>query len=207
MSKKLIFILLLISMKSSFSKAIYSNVLTTNFGMANVSVTENESNIQQTDTSVQQEEDDELASSAVSAISFQMTYEFLHNGSMGYFVKATAPLLSASSTGVFGGGFGFNKYLNDLSSKYTYDLNGNKVTLVPTTRYYWGASGGIGYLVYNTESAIKSDIFFDLAFHGGLSMSMGDDWGLRGEVAASRTTGVTTTGIKIEAFFGAMYYL
>lgn len=207
MLKVILFSTLMIFSTYTFGKATYANVLTTNFGMANVSVTENESNITQTDDSVQVEESTSASSSAVSAISFQLTYEFLHDGTMGYFAKAMAPLMSSAGTGVFAGSFGFNKYLNDLGTKYTYELNGNKVTLVPAMRYYWGASGGLGYLVYSTESATKSDVFFDLSFHGGFSFSMGDNWGLKGELAAARTTGVATTGIKIEVFFGAMYYL
>ena len=207
MLKRIFLLFFLFVSVDTYAKATYANVLTTNFGMANVSVTENESSITQTDDSVQIDETESGSSSAVSAISFQLTYEFLHDGTMGYFAKAMAPLMSSAGTGVFAGSFGFNKYFNDLGTKYTYELNGNKVTLVPAMRYYWGASGGLGYLVYSTESATKSDVFFDLSFHGGFSFSMGDNWGLKGELAAARTTGVATTGIKIEVFFGAMYYL
>lgn len=191
----------------SFANGTYSNVLTYNFGMATVSVAENESSITQTDDSVQVDEEESAGGSAVSAMSFQLTYEFLHDGRMSYFAKATAPLMSGAGTGVFAGHFGFNKYLNDLGSKYTYDLNGSKVVIVPTFRYYWGAAGGIGYLIYSTESATKSDVFFDLSFHGGGSFALGDNWGLKGELAVGRTTGVATTGIKIEFFFGATFFI
>lgn len=192
---------------SLLAEGVYSNVLTYNFGMANASVTENEAGIEQTDDSVQVEELEGAGSSAVSSMSFQLTYEFMHDGRISYFTKITAPLMSGAGTGIFAGSFGFNSYLNDLGTKYTYDLNGNKVVLVPTMRYYWGASGGIGYLVYATESALKSDVFFDLSLHGGGSYSFGENWGLKGELAASRTTGVATTGIKIEFFLGATYFL
>lgn len=186
----------------------YHDMVSYNIGMVNLSVTENESSIKQTDTSVQTSETTSKASSsAVSAISFQLNWEFKTYSQLAYFTKLSVPLMSGQGTGVFGGDIGFNMYLNPLGAKYSYVQNGTTLVIVPKFKYYWGAFGGSGYVVYNTESARKSDVFFNLGVHGGLVYGFDEKWGLKSEIAFSRTTGVATTGIMMNLFLGASYYL
>lgn len=186
----------------------FHDQLSYNVGMVSMSLTENQSSIKQTDTTVTATESETTASAAaVAAMSFQLSWEFKNKGKLAYFTKATVPLMNADGSGVFLGDVGVNVYLNPMGAKYTLIQNGTTVVIIPKFKYYWGGVGGVGYVVYNTESAKKSDVFFNLGLHGGMVYSLGDKWGLKGELGASRTTGVVTTGIKIDFFFGATYYL
>jgi len=74
-------------------------------------------------------------------------------------------------------------------------------------RFYWGTNAGVGFLVYNTTTAKKSDLIFDLELHGGGIMNFKKEWGLRGEAGLSRGTGVSTSTIAMKIFIGLSYYL
>ena len=186
----------------------FHNVLSFNVGMISHSVTENESTLVKTDDTVAEEEDTEDSSAtAVSTISFNLNWEFETREDKSFFVEAYVPMMTSGGAGVFLGGVGMNWYLNDLGSKYTYMLNGTELTIIPKFKYYWGASTGIGYVIYNTESAKKSDIFFDLGIHGGGVYGFSNTKGVKFEIGASRATGVATTGIKMNLFLGITQYL
>ncbi len=178
-----------------------------NVGMSNFSVTENEAAITQTDDTVATSSTSEASSSSVSAMSFQLSWEFGHSGSMAYFVDAQAPLMGGSGSAIYNTRVGFNMYLNALGSKFTMNQQGTTVVIIPTLKYYWGASVGGGYVVYLTESQKKGDIFFGLGLHGGAVYSIGDTWGIKLEAGLSRTTGIETSGMKMDVMVGATYYL
>ena len=186
----------------------FSDIITYNLGMANYSVTENESSLVQTDTTVATTSTTKVAAAtSVAATSFELSWEFGVFGKKSYFIKALVPLMTVEGAGVFAGGVGINWYFNELGSKFEYYHRGGTITIIPKFKYYAGGSASIGYLVYNTTSAKKSDVFFALGMHGGATYAWGETWGTRLEVGAERVTGVATTGIGIKIFLGATYYL
>ena len=153
-------------------------------GMVNVSLTENSSTLQSTDDSVVVEDSDSATSTATSVISFEANYEFKNYADKSYFVKAIVPLLNSDGSGVFMGSIGINSYIGSLSSIFSFRDKGTQIYMVPKTRYYWGGSAGVGYVIYNTISAKKSDVFFDLGVHGGMVYNFSKRWGMRGELGA-----------------------
>lgn len=207
MPKVILFVLFTVLSIRSYSMADFHSIVTCNVGMSTVSITENESTIEQTDDSVESSNSSSAEASSISAMNFQLGLEFAHDGNMAYIAKAFAPLMSSGGSGLFGTEIGFNMYLNDLGTKLTMNNNGTSVTIVPSFKYYWGAVIGGGYLVYSTESATKSDVYFDLGVHAGMTYSFGDNWGVNLEAGFARTTGVATTGTKMDIVFGASYYL
>lgn len=190
-----------------WARADFHSVLSYNFGMSNFSVTENESAIESTDDSVVVEDSEGAAASAVSTMAFQLSWEFGHNGSMAYFVDAQAPLMGGTGAAVYNSKIGFNMYLNDLGSKFTMNQAGTSVVIIPTLKYYWGASVGGGYVVYLTEAQKKGDIYFGLGLHAGMVYSIGDTWGIKAEAGVTRATGIETSGMKMDVMLGATYYL
>ncbi|MEK6624374.1 MAG: hypothetical protein AABY86_05375, partial [Bdellovibrionota bacterium] len=149
----------------------------------------------------------EAQSATASVISADVTYEFLNYATKSYFIRAIAPLLSSDGAGFFLGGLGMNFYMNSLSSMFTFSDAGTSLTMNPTMRFYWGPSAGIGFIVYNTTTAKKSDLIFDLEMHSGGILNFKRDWGLRGEAAISRGTGVSSSTIGFKVFVGLSYYL
>ncbi len=190
-----------------WARADFHSVLSYNFGMSNFSVTENESAIEQTDDSVASATEESASSSSVSSMAFQLSWEFGHDGSMAYFLDAQAPLMGGSGAAVYHSKIGFNMYLNDLGSKFSMNQSGTTVVIIPTLKYYWGASVGGGYVVYLTESQKKGDIYFGLGLHGGMVYSIGETWGIKAEAGITRATGIETSGMKMDVMLGATYYL
>lgn len=172
--------------------------------MVNVNVTENASTLVADSNG---NEVSEASTAAVSVISLNMTYEFQNYVQKSYFLKATAPLISSDGSGMFLGGIGANWYFNSLSSLFSFDDQGSNMTISPTSRYYLGGFAGVGYLVYITDTAKKSDLLFELGLHGGAIFNFKKDWGLRAELGLGRGTGVATSTIGIKAFVGVNYYI
>jgi len=189
----------------------FHQMITTSLGMVNVSVTENASSLSSASSSTSTTTTDSNVStpSSVSAsvISLDLVYEFSHFNQKSYFIRATAPMLSSDGSGFFAGSIGMNFYFSSLASLYSFNDNGSTLSINPTMRFYWGTNAGVGFLVYNTTTAKKSDLIFDLELHGGGIMNFKKEWGLRGEAGLSRGTGVSTSTIAMKIFIGLSYYL
>lgn len=196
--------ILLFLMQKGFAED-FSRITSYSIGMVNVNVTENESSLVSTDDS--ETEEIEETPSAVSAISFNFNYEFIFEQQRSFFVKATVPMMTTEGAGAYVGGLGFNWYLNDLGTKYSINIGGSEIVMVPKFRYWWGASGSIGYLVYNTESAKKSDVFFDIGIHAGVGYNLGEKWGLRSEATIGKGTGVNTSTMNMSLLVGLTYFI
>lgn len=200
-------ILILLTFTSINASERYYNNISYTLGMVNHSVTPNESSLVSTDETVVAEDEAEAAAAAVSTISFKLDWEFKTDGKKGYFLNGIVPVMTSQGTGVYSGSVGMNFYFGDLGTKYSFSLNGKTMTMIPTSRYYWGFFTGPGYIVYNTESAKYTDVFFDLGLHAGGIWAWGKEKGYKAEAAVSRATGINTSGIKINLFLGITQYL
>lgn len=193
---------------SSFALADgYSNVLSTSFGMYNITITESESALQSTDTSVVVEDTSKASAAAASVTVFEFNYDFMQTESRSFFVKGVVPLISGGGSSAFLFAGGLNWYFKGAPSVFSYNNLGSTVYLIPKLRYYAGASLGLGYVVYDTISAKKTDVFFDLGLHGGVLYNFGKNWGMRAEAGFGRGTGVTTSSMGMKVFIGSSYYL
>lgn len=200
-----LFSLMTILLTTNANAHFYNNY-TLSLGMINHSVAENESTLKEEGSPTTTAKEEETPE-AVSAISVDATYEFLPTQQRTYFIRGSVPLLTTGGAGVFLLGGGVNFYLSELSTKYSYESRGSKVEITPDLKYYWGLNTGVGYLVYNTQLSKKSDLFFDLGVHGGGAYALSPTRALRAEIGAARSTGVTTTGFKINVFIGLVQYL
>lgn len=207
MLKALSLSLLLITSLSTYGAQKFYNSASVSLGMMNHSVTPNESALVSTDGSGSSEESAEAAAAAVSAISLQVNWEFKSELTKSYYVSGVLPMMSAEGTGVYSAVVGINWYFGDIGTKYTYTNGGQTMTITPSSKYYWGAFVGPGYVVYNTESAKFTDIFFDLGVNLGGFWRWGKDRGIRAEATVGRATGINTTGIKMGFFVGISQYL
>ena len=59
----------------------------------------------------------------------------------------------------------------------------------------------------HSETAKKSDIAFYLGGQGGIIYNIKPNLDLKGEFSVGRLTGISTTSIAMQAFFGISYYL
>lgn len=199
------FLILLFGANSAFAEEPHLHeMISISLGMVNVSVTENASTLSSTGTD---SNETTASSTSASVISIDAVYEFLTYTDKAYFIKLTAPMVSSDGSGFFLGGAGANFYFNSLSSMFSYADEGSRVTITPTFRYYVGGTAGLGYIVYNTETAKKSDLLFDLQLQGGAIYNFKKKWGMRGELGISRGTGVASSTIGIKLFIGVNFFL
>ena len=146
-------------------------------------------------------------SGTASALPFAITYEYFPNLQRAYFVKAIGPLVASSSDRYFSGTIGTNFFFGKVASQATVkDLN-FEMKILPKFRYYAGPSIGLGYFIYNTSTATKNDILFELGGHAGSIYTINSRWGLRGEVGFARGTGALVSATIIKINLGAIYTL
>lgn len=200
----LLFVVLIFYSFSSYGK--YSPSLTSSFAIVNLEISENASSLEQTDTSVASS-DEKPESASFSVLSLEVNYEIPFSRKYSYFYKGVVPLITSDGSGLFAGHVGMNWYLNGFSSQYVIELDGSEVKLKPTLQYYVGASTGLGYSVYNTISAKKSDVFFDIGLHAGGTYHFKKEWGIKGELNVGRGTGVTTSNINTKLTLGLTWYI
>jgi hypothetical protein len=184
--------------------AEFSNEVSFATGMISSSFSENPSSFESTSTL---NEADQPAAGGVSQIALDATYSFWHQKQRSFYTRAIVPILPSGGGGYFFGAIGANYFIKSTSSMYTYKINNVEVYSVPELRYYWGIQLGVGYLIYTTETAEKSDIFFELELHGGLRYSFNRKYGLIAEVGIGRGTGVATTTMNMKITFGLNYYI
>lgn len=174
-------------------------------GMVNSSYTENPSAL---DPSEDDPNGERTASSGtISTIALNAQYEFFQNSDYSYFANAVVPIVGSSSDRLFLAGLGANFYLFAPSSKGVFKEQENMMLVIPRWRYYWGVDAAIGYMVYTTKTAVKSDLLFDLGAHVGVNHSFNDQYALKVELGLSRGTGVATTTLNIKGFVGVTYYM
>ena len=182
------------------------NIFTFGIGIVSYSVTEKESTLQQTDTTVAQGTSNSSAQTATtSATSFFMNYEFGQKDKRSYFVKGVVPIMSPDGTGVFLGGIGVNFFYNSLPSSYKLQNAGTALFVQPKYRIYYGGSIGGGNLIYNTKSAKKSDTLIELSVHGAGSYNFDRKWGGMAQLSVGKTFGIASDAFGMVFFLGTTF--
>ncbi|MBA2403131.1 MAG: hypothetical protein H0V66_00045 [Bdellovibrionales bacterium] len=182
------------------AEEIIQKELSYNIGLVNASYAEGQS-------ALSGKNQTEAASGSVSSISGQITYKFAPGLERSYYFSGTFPLMPNPTGSYFGGHFGSEFYFGSSSgSKVSYINSGTSIKLKPKNLYFWGLEGGLGYLVYNTETAKKTDLLLDIGANLGMLYVLNDKWRLRGILGFTRGTGVTTTTMEMKAFFGVSYF-
>jgi len=181
--------------EDKFSKEVAAYV-----GMSMISYAETEKTIVGDNVS-------EIASGTVSAISMNLQYVLSQDLKKQYYITATLPLLPSAIGTYMGGGFGMEYYFSDMASKLSMFNSGTSITLTPTFRYFAGFELGLGYLVYNTESATKTDILLEIGGTGGFSYALSEGYAIKMTVGVLKGTGVVTSAMNIRALLGVTFFL
>ncbi len=207
MRKSLILITLLYSVVINDLRAESSSLLqnmSIGIGMVNATLTESQSTLESEDSTTETEV---ATINPISTISLELSYHFKNYLNKSIYAKTFIPLMSSDGSGYYMAALGITYYLNSISSIFNFNDQGTSLNISPTFRYYVGGYVGGGYLVYNTETAKKSDLVLDLSASGGVDYKVSDEWSIKLDLSAGRLTGINTTGIAITAFLGGTYYL
>ncbi len=190
---------------TKLSAAEYAHYFSSSLGMINMSFQEGETPI----SSLDPDEDEIIPrlqdSGTSSVLSMELSYHVPISAKMDYFGKLVLPIqLSSGDSYVYGGG-GMNYFFGGLSSELSAENQTVRIRMTPRLRYYAGGQVGLGYLVYLTETAKKTDMVLDVSAHGGGIYSFRGRWGIKGEVGYGMGfgTNISTTGLRI--FVGSTY--
>jgi hypothetical protein len=172
-----------------------------NIGLVNASFAENQTSLTGKNVTTP-------ASGSVSSISGQVSYKFSPGLSNSYYFNGTFPLLPNPQGTYFGAHIGSEFYFGSSSgSKVNYINSGTSIKLKPKNLYFWSLEGGLGYLVYQTLTAKKSDLLLDIGANLGMLYSLSAKWRLRATAGVARGTGVATTTMEIKPFVGFVFFI
>lgn len=142
-----------------------------------------------------------------SAMPIALTYEYFPNLQRAYFAKAVGPLLGSTPDRYFSATTGVNFYFGKVATMAVVSDMNFEMKLIPKLRYYAGPTLGVGYLVYNTKTATKNDLLFEIGGQGGVIYTLNPKWALRAELGAARGIGVLVNSTVIKILLGASYNL
>ncbi len=144
-------------------------------------------------------------SGTTTSLPLEFNYEMFSSLKRSYSVKASAPLVANATGRYFSVSGAMNFYFNSLASDVSVSDFNFQMSLKPKFRYYASPSLGLAYLVYNTKSATKTDILFEIGANGGTVYSITPKWGMRAEVGFARALGVLVSATVIKISLGAAY--
>jgi hypothetical protein len=186
-SKKLLLCFLLVATAFTARAEIIWKDMAYGVGMVNASFTENETGL--TGDNIQ-----EVSSGSVSSINGFINYKFKPNLQRSYYVNGTFPLLPGATGSYFGGTLGAEFYFgNRIGSKLSLYDQGSTLQMKPKSYFFWGGEVGLGYLIYLTETAKKTDILMTLGPMAGGVYKISEKWMIRYQAAYERGVGVSTT--------------
>lgn len=196
--KKLLILIIFFSY-SLMAEVNYNKELTSSIGMNMVSFAENPKTIQGDNVG-------DPVGGSVAAIAASLQYNFMHDYKKNFYLTTSFPLLPGPQL-YLGVGFGMEYYLNDIGAKTQLFTSGTSLSITPTFRYFVGGEIGVGYLVYTSETATKSDVLFELGGCAGIGYTISENWSLKSKLSVLKGTGIVTSAMNISAFLGMTRFI
>lgn len=200
----MLFILWILTGFSSASAGFDQSQVNFGGGMVNAGFTETPSGLQSTSSTATPET---AASGSVATMSAFVDWEKFLSAETSVLSRAIVPLLPGAAGSYIGFGAGLNRYFKSLSSVGSFVTKDAKLTIVPKWRFYYGGMVTGAYLIYNTETAKKSDTQVELGGQAGAIYNKDQRWGYKSEFGFARAVGFNTTAMTMKIFFGAVYNL
>lgn len=185
---------------SDLSKYVSASV-----GMVNVSFTESESVLTSGEVEDEGTENETPGSGSASIMSLEFSYHKPFSVNKEIFGRFIIPFQPSSGNALIYGGGGMNYFFNGQGTDVKSESSHIDLRVTPKFRYYVGGLLGLGYLVYVTESAKKSDILLDLGAQGGVIYAYKERWGIKGEFSISRGVGTKVSTNTMRMMLGTTY--
>lgn len=211
MASKIKVLTKLILFTATFSSVVQANSSIPsqlNFHIGSISATyaENQDTLKPSDGTTTTTEKAPYSGTA-SSMPFAISYEYFPGLSKSYFGRVSGPIMGSTPDRYYSASLGVNFYFGQIGSKAVIKDTGFEMKVLPKFRYYAGPAIGIGYLVYNTKSATKNDMLFELGGQGGVLYSLNPKWALSAELGAVRAIGSLTSATVIKILIGTSYSL
>lgn len=191
----------LMTSSMTFAETKIPSLLSFSIGSFSGSFTENEDNLKSTDGTSSSTSSTPYSGTA-SSMPLEVGFEYFPVLTRSYFIKGAGPLMGSTPDRYFSITSGVNFYFAQVASEAKVRDFNFEMKLQPKFRYYAGPAIGIGYLVYNTKSATKNDLLFELGLQGGVIYSLSPKWSLKAEIGAARAVGVLVSSTLIKITLG-----
>ncbi len=172
-------------------------------GMTNSSFTETPSGL----TPKEDGTKEEIGAGSVPVIAAFVEYEKFLNAKYSLIGKSAFPLIPGAAGSYVFLGTGLNYYFNSLSSTGSFTNKESLIIIIPKWRFHAGGGIGGAYLIYNTETAKKSDTLVELFGNTGVTYTADKIWGYRAEITYARGVGFNSTASTMKLFMGLIYTL
>jgi hypothetical protein len=172
-------------------------------GMINSSFTETPSGLTPSSSSNAKEE--VISSGSVPVIGAFLEYEKYYNSKISIVGKSAFPLMPGATGSYVFLGTGLNYYFKSLSSVGSFVSKDARIFIIPTWRFHAGGGLGGAYMIYNTESAQKSDTLIELYGNVGATYTKNKQWGYRAEFTFARGIGFNSTAMTMKIMMGMVY--
>lgn len=191
---------------NAFSQSSIPPQVNFHIGSISVNYAENVDSLTPTDSTAATTKSSPYSGTA-SSMPFAIAYEYFPGLTRSYFVRAAGPLMASTPDRYYNASMGANFYFGQFASQAVIKDVGMQLKVMPKFRYFAGATLGLGYLVYNTKSATKNDILFELGAQGGILYSLGPKWSISAELGGARAIGSLTSATVIKILLGTSYTL
>lgn len=142
-----------------------------------------------------------------SSMPLVISYEYFPGLSRSYFGRIAGPVMGSTPDRYYSGSMGINFYFGQFAANAIIKDTNFEMKVLPKFRYYAGPAVGVGYLIYNTKSATKNDILFELGGQGGVLYSYNAKWALSAELGIARSIGALTAATTMKILIGTSYSL
>lgn len=191
---------------NSFANSSIPSQLNFHIGSISTNYAESESTLKATDGTTSATKETPYTGTA-SSMPLAISYEYFPGLSRSYFGRVSGPIMGSTPDRYYSGSMGINFYFGQFAANAIIKDTNFEMKVLPKFRYYAGPAVGLGYLVYNTKSATKNDILFELGGQGGVLYSYNAKWALSGELGVARSIGSLTSATIIKILIGTSYSL
>lgn len=181
------------------AKELPKPFVSTSIGMNNVTYTELQSTLTDSDGTSQQKT--QLNGSA-SIISLEISYTRPFKNNQAIFIRGITPLIGNENR-MFSGGGGYQYYFGDsiVSDIEIESVDGSFIHFEPGLRYYISGNVDVSYLFYTGKTAKKTDLIFQLGPGAGVLYRWKDKIDIKAQAEYGIGFGsvVTTTSMRLLA--------
>lgn len=193
----------LLGMTNSYASSTSPSVINIQIGTISTNYNENKDNLKPSDSSNTNKTSPYTGSA--SSMPLSISYEYFSNLNRAYFGRISGPIMGSTPDRYYSLAGGINFYFGHFGSKAIINDVGFKMKIQPKLRYYVGPHLGAGYLVFNTKSATKADVLFELGAQAGIHYALNEKWSLTSELGYSRAVGALTSANVMKILIGTSF--
>jgi len=182
----------------ALGKVVFKDQLSFSMGMVNNGFSQSEDAL---------DENKSPNSGSVSVISLDLSYEFFSERKKSWYMRFTGSGMAGEISKYYAVSGGKRYYFGADGASATFEDTNIRISTHPVFRYYAGWSVGAFSMIYEPGKEVRSDLGVEFGGMGGILYSANKKSAYKFELTALKGTGVETTSMNIQIFFGVSYFM